>query len=505
MRLSFVVIIVFFISSLGFCQEIDKGDVVKDRQFLIDKGELTAGDSQGNFVAIRPHMVNGSLRNYYVEFYENLNYQERIEITTKDGTDILKVFLFNGKCYVFQKEKAGKTMSLVLNGIDLKTKETSQNVIYSVNKDDNPYIFKALKNDYFIKLETASNIALSFPVLENKTTYVMVSVFSKDIQPIKTFKIIPDKSELFENINFLNTQQANDKFYALFQLNNSATDNFYELIETDGSKTHSLKIKIPDNSYELINSRIKNNNLIISGIYSNVKKGGYRGFTHYRIDLNNLKVISSKQSPFYNENAEAYFSGFFKENRSIDIKDIFINDDLETYIIGQFYIKRRATLPIGLPIAAFSFSGFAGYITINPISSSYKVFDDILVGKIDKDGHLKWDSILRLRRTEKITSKSNKRDSSTFTFFANNEINILINALIDDKKGKLVVKQDRRPNKTNFYNITVNPHGGITPNIIFPNANSETIFRAEKAIKSENIIYILGQGNMRKQLLKLKF
>ncbi|WP_422107252.1 hypothetical protein [Winogradskyella sp.] len=505
MRLSFVVIIVCFISLSGFCQGIGKGDVIKDRQFLIDKGELSASDSLGNFVSIRPHMVNGSLRNYYVEFYENLNYQERLEINTKDGTDILKVFTYNGKCFVFLKEKEGKIMSLVLNGVDLTTKETSRIVLYEVNKDDNPYIFKALKSDYFIQLEASSDIALSFPVLEGKTIYAIVKVFSKALQPITTFKVIPDESKLFENINFLNTQQANDKTYTLFQVNNSAEDNYYKLIETDGSKTRSLKIKIPDNSYELINSRIKNNHLIISGIYSNVEKGGYRGFTYYSINLNTFELRSSEQSRFQNENAKTYFSGFFKENRGIDIKDIFINDDLETYIIGQFYIKRRATLPSGLPIASHSFSGFADFITTSPISSIYKVFDDILVGKIDKDGNLKWDTILRLRRTEKITSKSNKRDSSTFTFFANNEINILINALIDKKKGKLVVKQDRRPKKTNFYNITVNPHGGITPNIIFSNADSEIIFRAEKATKSENIVYILGQGNMRKQLLKLKF
>ncbi|MCT4629860.1 hypothetical protein [Winogradskyella sp.] len=505
MRLSFLIIIIFSISCLGFSQQVHKGSVIKDRQFLIDKKELTASDSLGNFVSIRPHTINGTLRNYFVELYENLDFTNRIEIETKGDTDILKTFLYNGKSYVFLKEKNGKTISLILNSIDIKTKKISSQLLYSVSKEEDSSIFKALKNNFFIDLDIASEITLSFPVLNNKVNHVIVKIFSKDLQLKSTFTISPNASKSYKNIKFLTTMRFDDKIYTLFQVNNSEDDNFYELIKTSNNKTQSLKIQIPSKSYELINSKIKNNHFIISGIFSNVKKGGYKGFTYYNIDLNTFTLNSSKQSLFQNKKAETYFSGFFKDNRSIDIKDIFINDALETYIVGQFYIKKRQSLPVGMPIASFSFSGFAGYITINPISTSYKVFDDLLIGKIKANGSLEWDNLLQLRQTEKITSKSNKRDSSTFTFFANEQINILINGFIEEKKGRLFVKQDKRPNKTNFYNITVNPYGGISQNIIFSNANSETIFRAENSIKSNNIIHILGQGNMRKQLLMLKF
>lgn len=505
MRLSYVFIVFFFISYLGFCQEIEKGQVLKDRQFLIDKTELSANDSLGNFVSIRPHSINGSLRNYFVEFYKNLDFTERIEIETQDNTDILKTFLHNGKSYVFIKEKNGKTISLVLNSIDLNTKKTSRHLLYSVSKNDEASVFKALKNNFFIKLDVASKITLSFPVLNTKANYAIVKIFSENLELKHTFNIFPEETKSYENIQFLTTTFVNNKLYTLFQINNSESDNFYKLIETKGDKTRSLKIQIPAKSYELINSKIKDNRFIISGIFSNVKKGGYRGFTYYNINLDSFTLTTSKQSLFQNEKAEAYFSGFFKGNRSIDIKDIFINNALDTYIVGQFYIKRKQTLPVGIPIVSFTFSGFAGYITINPISTSYKVYDDLLIGKINSNGTLEWDNLLQLRQTEKITSKSNKRDASTFTFFANNQINILINGFIEEKKGQLIVKQDKRPKKTNFYNITVNPHGGISQNIMFSNADSETIFRAEKAVKSNTIIHVLGQGNMRKQLLKLKF
>jgi hypothetical protein len=72
------------------------------------------------------------------------------------------------------------------------------------------------------------------------------------------------------------------------------------------------------------------------------------------------------------------------------------------------------------------------------------------------------------------------------------------------KKEKLEVKQDKRLSKTNFYNISFNTKGTITPKVVLSNKDSDIIFRAGKTVKSDNLLYILGQGNMRKQLLKLE-
>jgi len=50
----------------------------------------------------------------------------------------------------------------------------------------------------------------------------------------------------------------------------------------------------------------------------------------------------------------------------------------------------------------------------------------------------------------------------------------------------------------------VKPESFNKPSIIFSNENSEILFRAESAVKSANDIHVLGQGNMRKQLLKIR-
>ncbi|MDG5490245.1 hypothetical protein [Psychroserpens sp. SPM9] len=500
--LLFVLILPLF----SVCQDLQKGTIIKDRQFLIDKKELTANDVQGNFVSIRPHHINGTLRNYHVEFFEGLNFKNRIEIETQNDTSILDVFILDEKAHVFIKERVDQSIALRLDIIDLKTQAFSKKVLLQIDKDSDKSVFKALKDDYFIDLKTTDYLILNFPVVEDKITYAYVKVFSKTLEEMTQIKVYADESISHRNTSFLNAKYINNTLFTLFQLspNGDEEQRFYRLIELTTTTKRSLDIEIPADSYELINSEIKQNHMIIAGLYSHTRKGGYQGFTYYKIDLEAFEVTSQHQSPFLNESAKKYFTGWFKGNRNIDINNIFIDDELNAYVVGQFYILVKQSVPIGLPIASFTVGGISAFITVNPVSYSYKVFDDILGGKINPEGEIVWDNVLQLRQTEKIKAKSNKRDSSTFTFFANNEIHIFINGYIDMEKKPFIVKQDKRLNKTNFYDITVNQHGGITPNIVFPNADSDIIFRAESAVKSGATIHILGQGNMRKQLLKLK-
>jgi len=78
-----------------------------------------------------------------------------------------------------------------------------------------------------------------------------------------------------------------------------------------------------------------------------------------------------------------------------------------------------------------------------------------------------------------------------------------MNGFINIEKEKLKVKQDKRKGKTNFYNIVVSPEGTILTNILLSNSDSEIIFKAKKSIFSNGNIYNLGQGNMRRQLIKI--
>lgn len=504
---SLLLICFLFVPFFGYTQISTKGNILKDRQFLMDKKEITASDTNGNFISVRPHRNNGTLKNYYLEFFSNLSFTNRIEIETFNESKILKIFILNEKAHVFIKEKEKNSISLRLDIIDLVSKKISKKTLFQVKKDTSESIFKALKNNYFIDLIVSSKIVLNFPYTKDKLTHAFVKVFDQNLEELNQYNVVTEDIDTKRNINFLNVKFLNKKVYLLFILSHSKNNDnsLYRLIEISKSTKRSLDIEIPKKTYEIINSKIKNNQMIIAGLYSNSKKGRFEGFTHYRINLDTFKLESKSQNLFNNEKARNYFSGIFNKNRSIDINNIFIDDELNTYIVGQLYILKKQSIPIGIPIGSFTVSNISVFVSYNPFSFNYKVFDNLLIGKINNKGILSWDKVLIFNQIEKIESKSNKRDSSIFSFFENNNINILINGYVNMKKRPFRVQQNRRLNKTSFYNFKINKNGEIIPNVLFPNLDAKIIFKADASVKSNNTIHILGQGNMRKQLLKIVF
>lgn len=494
------------LKSLAQDISINKGEIIKDRQFLIDKKEITASDENGNFVSIRPHRVNGTLRNYYIEFFNQLNFVERIEVNTENQTQILDVFIRDNKVHILIKENENKNVSLRFDVFNLNQKTLTRKELISINKDQDKPLYNALKNNTLIAIHhDDKNYLLSFPVIDNQTAYTFLEYFDNDLNSISQHTIYPDKNLHKKNITFLNVNFYNSKAFILYSLINENKDNYYQLIEFENNKTKDLILNKEPDVYELINTKIINNTFFISGLFSKKKKGAFEGFTFYKIDLNTFKLTSKNLSSFLTEDASKYFLGLFKSNRSIDIKDIFIDREFNIYLIGQFYTTREQRMPLSIPIAAFPIGSFTAFISYNPVSISYKVYDDILISKISSDGELIWDNLLNLKETQNMKSKYNQKDSSYYAFLQNNELHILMNGYLDSKKNQLLIKQDKRNSKTNFYNITVDSNGDILPELILKNAESEILFKANNTLKSGNTIYNLGQGNMRKQLLQINF
>lgn len=502
-----LILFTFFISLLSFSQELTltKGEILKDRQFLIDNHEISVSDDDGNFISIRPHRVNGTLRDYYVELYDTLNFDSRLKVSTQNQTEILDAFILTKKVFIFIKELHKNKVSLRFDQLDLVSKKISHKTIVEINKNDNLETYKALKNDGNISIDYSNNILISYSQIKNKTLSTQILLFNQQLEKILDQKVLPNSHIKAKNVSFLNMFQSNDLVYLLFNYKDQDGKKFYQLIELQNFTQRELTIPIKHNFYEIVNSNIKNNNYIISGLTSEKRKGGYKGFSYYKINLNSFKLIVQEYTPFISEDVSKYFTGFFKGNRDIDIRDIFTDNQGNTYLIGQFYKTIKQAVPILSPFAVFSVGAVAVYITYNPINIKHKVYDDILIAQIDNNGKIVWDKLLELRQTKKIKSISYTRDSSYFTFFENNQINILMNGFINIEKDKLLVKQDKRKNKTNFYNITINPEGNITPNVLLSNSESDIIFKADKTIISNTNIHILGQGNMRKQLLRISF
>lgn len=230
----------------------------------------------------------------------------------------------------------------------------------------------------------------------------------------------------------------------------------------------------------------------------------FEGYTMYKADLDSMSFLNYSSTPFTAEQVQNYFSGFFTKKKYIDINNIYSDDQGNTYVIGQTHVVQRQAVPMGVPIAAFTIGSVSVFVSFQPTVKE-KLYDDILIAKFDTNGEMVWEKLVELGRTEKIKSTSNHRDSSLYTYFEDDKIHIFMNGKINFNREKLVVKQNKRKGATSFYDIVVDDRGGLTVHDLFSNADSEIIFRAGTVTKQDNTIYILGQGNMRKQLLKMKY
>lgn len=504
MRSLFSVLFILTLHSSTFTQEykISRGDIKKDRIFLMDKTEITVNDEEGNFISIRPQKDNGVIFNYHIEFFENLNFKDKIEIKNDNKIKILKVFIKNNKTYIFIKENISNGFLLRIDLIDINTKQIAQRNVLEIDKDISPNIYKSVKKDLNIYLEHSSKIILTIPFVEDKKTNTLVKVFSDSIEGVEEENIYPDETISYKNTNFLTTLQHNNKIYLIYNIVFNDDRKIYRIIELSSRNSkRNLDIPITADTYELLTSTIKNKQLIISGLFSNKKKNRFQGTTNYIIDLKSFSVTSSKQNTFLNPEVSKYFNGLFKTNRSVDIKNILVDDDLNTYLVFQFYKVKKQSIPlVGLTLSY----GSSVFLTYNPIKAKYKLYDDLLFCKINNESDLEWDKVLHFEQLQKISSKSNKRDSSVYSFLFKNKLNLLLNSYINTKKEKIIVKQDSNFGRTKFYNISLSNDGNISLKEIFSNAKSKIIYRADKTLKYKNYLFNLGQGNMRKQLMKIE-
>ncbi|MDO5978144.1 hypothetical protein [Flavivirga spongiicola] len=146
MKIKSLLILSIFICLKSVSQNftINKGEIIKDRQFLIDKNEITTCDKNGNFISIRPHRINGTLRDYNIEFFNKLNFLERQFVETKNSTKILEVFIKNNKVHVLIKEHDNKSISLRFDLFDLDEKTLIKKNLIHVSKSLDGELYSAL-------------------------------------------------------------------------------------------------------------------------------------------------------------------------------------------------------------------------------------------------------------------------------------------------------------------------------------------------------------------------
>lgn len=502
-----IVLSIFFlglwITSAGQeSRNIQKGNINKDRYFLNKKVEIPIVDDDGNYIAVRPHpgLYNTE---YAVEFYSDAALEERIVFETDKDTEILDCFYSSGEVLVLKHVYYRHDASLRVDHINKSTGDKHEEVLLSSNRKEEKDFFKyfeAFQNSYVL-LDDRLIITIPF-INTEKQLAIKTVVYDYRSRSTTIESFVPNQSLSRKEISYLNTFVYKGRVLSLFSVTSEEIGNSYQIFDME-SGTKLTEGPIAFGQFDLINTRIDGDILNLFGLFSYKKRMRFDGYTHYKFDLAEMKFLGNKSTDFRNEDVVNYFSGFLIKKRRIDINNIYSDSEGNFYIIGQTHVVRRQAVPVAIPIAAFTVGSVAIFISVSPPGPAEKIYDDILIAKLDSNGNLLWERLLELGRTTAIKQTDNKRDSSFFTYFEDDKLHILMNGYINQNRNKLVVKQDKGMNMTNFYDISLDPEGALNTNIIFPNEDSEIIFKANNTIIQDGVMYNLGQGNMRKQLMKV--
>lgn len=489
---------------------VELGQEKKDGQYLIDPSQKSAIDSKGNFICIRPHHVNGALRNYFFESYDGLNFKQRTEIETSDDfsttTSIEKVFLVNAKAYVFLKIKKGGQVSIRTDIIDVNTNSVTTKNVLEINKQQDKNLFKGLTKNEILINKSQSGFVLSVAGSNKETGYCFIKVLDSALNTTLEKKIYPDKALGSKNLQFLNLDINKDDLYLLYSSRVKEQTN-YILTRIIDSQEKKIVVNKKADHYELIQTNFSNNNFIISGLYSKKNDSRYLGYSLFKINLDQMQVAHKSYTEFKNEDHKKYFTGLFKARRGIDLKNIFIDELGDIYITGQFYerFQQQIAGASGLLVSVIA-DAFASYFP----QEEEKMFEDIFVTKINSKGEIVWEKVINMRSTTKI-EKTDTRDYNYFSLMQNKKLTLFLNAKIDTRlnkktnKPELFVKQGKRKAKTGLHKLVFGENGDLNTYEVLSNDDSNVIFKTSKFLKNDDSnIYVLGKGNRRRQLLKMK-
>jgi len=140
------------------------------------------------------------------------------------------------------------------------------------------------------------------------------------------------------------------------------------------------------------------------------------------------------------------------------------------------------------------------------MTAEQKIFKDFIVVKLSENGELIWEKTIVTGKEPHYyygVTENHIFGASYYAFFNKSNINIIVNGEISDYKNQLMIDQSKRKKKSTFNHITINSEGKINSDVIFPNANSNVIFKTNQLRQLDNKLYILGIKNMKRQILLL--
>lgn len=466
------------------------------------------------------YMMSEDGKHYFVIFTGTRKKPVRSLVTLDDDMNVVSEHPINFKIY--GKNELDFNGALALNGkMYIRTS-------YFNNSKDMQYGFISelskegvlssdlIELDAMVKEKKRSYTSFSFDVSEDESK-VMVAritpykaneqenyalrVLDADLKEIWSEEVqLPYKDKKFSiwdyNVDNEGHAYLGGRLYEGKNETKTSSDDYAYMLFMHNSKTGEMKeyvLDIGDVYPTDMVFKFNDENLLITGLYSDQETKSDAGVFHLEIDKKTAKVVSLAKKDFDQELKDEYRTEkqIKKDKKSdkgvpdYEVREVYLTDAGERIMIAEqydFYITTHT----------YTTTNAQGGMSTRTVTTSHYVYGDILLTKFNKEGEVIW--ITKVEKYQHTTNDGGYLSSYISKLHDNgNKVELFFAEMQSKKEAGSKKKEDRFLTKA----ISIDAAGEQTEKELFTIADEETIFRAKASVElDEKRTMILGERKM---------
>ncbi|MFT4970446.1 MAG: hypothetical protein ACI9O4_002204 [Chitinophagales bacterium] len=239
--------------------------------------------------------------------------------------------------------------------------------------------------------------------------------------------------------------------------------------------------------------KFNDENLLVTGLYSDKETRSDAGVFHLEIDKVSSSVISLAKKDFDQELKDEYRSEkqIKKDKKSdkgvpdYEVREVFLTDSDERIMVAEQYDYYTTT-------HTYTTSNGNGGTSTRTVTTHHYVYGDILVTKFNKSGEVLW--LTKIEKRQHTTNDGGYLSSYVSKLYDNgNKIEFFYAEMKSRKEAGTKKVDERFVTKS----VTVDAEGNQSEKPLFSIADEETIFRAKASVElDDKRTLILGERKM---------
>ncbi|MDR6299680.1 hypothetical protein [Mesonia maritima] len=488
---------------------------IKKSEIFKDKGRDSRilfydNDSEGRIVLTRLFYdeLDQLPKLYVVEYYNtDLKLVSSASIKVEKRRKIKEMFVKDKKVYLIESfydnsSNVNQIHYNILSSNKNKLEFTSKN-LFSIPREN--IVPTHILNENNIDLPSGTEVNISdnknyisfvFDVnVEKKATH-LIKVYTTDFQEVYEHSLALETKDKFFEYNSSILNENNGTIYILGKLfhNNSLKEkkngkpNYsFQLYKIDENSEEKLSLKTEDKFISSLEMLLKNDQLVLAGVYSEKNNEKVSGIAYFNIDPNKLNLKANTYNKFSTE---------FLVNKNENP-----NRDFENLLLKGIYLTDKNDLIFTAEEFCFIEAPNYGPNRTSNTRNIYH-FNNIICAKIDASGEMKWWRNIYKRQS---TSRKDYHFFSFLTLLKNEEINLFVNAREFDDFEERIELKSTNPKRMNLYKIALNAQGELNYQTILDEDITPLCTKPLSGVTDKDVKTIILEGSKRlkTQIIKL--